>query len=63
MQGSIKKELKIGSFVIPKIPGVLFKNEPCYVVIEIEKEMITIEQRIGCYRHELKLHKSKLEVL
>tara|TARA_R100001443_G_scaffold117248_1_gene140885 strand:- start:2462 stop:2632 length:171 start_codon:yes stop_codon:yes gene_type:complete len=55
--------LKVGSFVVPKIPGVLFKNEPCYVVIEIKKEMITIEQKIGCYSHKLTLHKSKLEVL
>ena len=55
--------LKVGSFVIPKIPGVLFKNEPCYVVIEIKKEMITIEQKIGCYSHKLKVDKKILEVL
>jgi hypothetical protein len=57
------KELKIGSFVIPKIPGVMFQNEPCYVVTKINNKQITIEQNIGCYKHILIINKNKLEVL
>ena len=57
------KELKIGSFVIPKIPGVMFKNDPCYVVTKINNEEITIEQNVGCYTHQLKLQKEKIRIL
>jgi len=59
----LNKKLKIGSFVIPKIVGVMLKNEPCYVVTKIKKDLITIEQNIGCYKHILIINKNKLEVL
>ena len=49
--------------MIPKIPGVMFKNDPCYVVTKINNEKITIEQNIGCYKHILIINKNKLEVL
>jgi len=42
----------------------MYPGEPAYIVVDINKKIITIEQRIGCYTHTLKINKKQiLEVL
>ena len=57
------KKIKVGDYVLPRMIGIVEKGDPPYTIEKIEDGIYTIVQKIGSYRHRMKLPEEKLNKL
>jgi len=57
------KELGVGDYVIPLIPGIMDLGDPPFEIMKIDEDEYTITQQIGTYKSTLILSSSKVRPL